>query len=95
MLLEKPFTSNDVITIKLINGDEIIARYVDQTASTITINRPMAITANMSGLGLIPWIFFGGVDDYTLKKEHIFLSVISKKEAANQYMQGTTGIALS
>ena len=94
MLLEKTFTSSDVITLKLINGDEIIARFVDQTPTTITINKPMAITAGMNGLGLIPWVFFGGVDDYTIKKDHVFLSVISKKEAANQYMQGTTGIAL-
>jgi hypothetical protein len=95
MLIEKNFSKNDVITIKLINGDEIIARFVDQTPSTITINRPMAITAGMQGLGIIPWVFFGGVDDYTLSRDHMFLAVNSKREAADQYLQGTTGIALA
>jgi len=30
----------------------------------------------------------------TLSKSHIFAAVPSQKDAADQYMQGTTGIAL-
>ena len=95
MLLSKPVASGDVVSIKLINGDELITRFEDDTTDTVTINRPLALTMGAQGLGMIPWMFLGDKDTLTLKKDHIFCMVPSKKDAADQYMQGTTGIALS
>jgi hypothetical protein len=95
MLLQKPVTPNDVVSIKLINGDEIITRFESEDATTITINRPLALTMSGGGLGMIPWMFLGDKDTMTLNKTHVFAMVPSKKEAADQYLSGTTGIALS
>lgn len=95
MLLKKPITTGDVVSIKLINGDEIIARLESDDQSGITINRPLALTMSGSGLGMIPWIFLGDKDSITLKHEHVFVMVPSKKDASAQYLSGTTGIALS
>ncbi len=94
MLIEKPIANGDVVSLKLINGDEIIARYEDDNESTIKITKPLAITVGPQGLGMMPWIFLGEKETVTLKKEHVFVMIPSKKDAANQYMQGTTGIAL-
>ncbi len=94
MLIEKPIATGDVVSLKLINGDEIIARYEDDNESTIKITKPLAITVGPQGLGMMPWIFLGEKETVTLKKEHVFVMIPSKKDAANQYMQGTTGIAL-
>jgi hypothetical protein len=95
MLIQKPIAEGDVVSIKLINGDEIIARLEKDGHHGITINRPLALTMSGSGLGMIPWIFLGDKETITLKHEHIFVMVPSKKDAADQYMQGTTGIALA
>jgi hypothetical protein len=95
MLLSKPITEGSVVSLKLVNGDEIIARYDGEDADTIKINRPLALTMGAQGLGMIPWLFLGNTESYTLKREHVFVMVPSKKEAADQYMQGTTGIALA
>jgi hypothetical protein len=43
---------------------------------------------------MMPWLFLGVKDSITLKKSHIFVTSPSQKDAADQYMQGTTGIAL-
>lgn len=94
MLINKGFTSGDVISIKLINGDEIIARFENETATELTIAKPLGITIGQQGLGMIPWMFLGEKDTFTLKKDHFFVAVHSKKDAADQYIQGTTGIAL-
>jgi hypothetical protein len=59
MLLKKPITSGSVVSIKIINGDEIIARYESEDATTVTINRPLALTMGQGGLGMIPWVFLG------------------------------------
>jgi hypothetical protein len=47
------------------------------------------------GMGLIPWVFLGKDDSVTLRKKNTFFIVLSKGEAAKQYTEGTTGIALS
>jgi hypothetical protein len=94
MLLSKPIQDGSVVSLKLVNGDEIIARYDGEDADTIKINRPLALTMGAQGLGMIPWLFLGDTDSFTLKREHVFVMVVSKKDAADQYMQGTTGIAL-
>ena len=93
--LKKDFSNGDVVSIKLINGDEIIARFESEEADTITISRPLALTMSGQGLGMIPWVFLGKEDSITLLKRNTFFVVASKGEAAKQYTEGTTGIALS
>jgi hypothetical protein len=92
--LKKDFENGDVVSIKLINGDEIIARYESEDEHTVTISRPLAITMSPQGMGLIPWVFLGVDESVTLRKKNTFFIVASKGEAAKQYTEGTTGIAL-
>jgi len=94
MLINKGFSSGDVVSIKLINGDEIITRFESEDTDSVSISRPMAITLAAQGMGLIPWVFLGEDDKLTLKKSNTFFMVASKGDAAKQYMEGTTGIAL-
>ena len=94
MLINKGFSSGDVVSLKLLNGDEIIARFENETSDEITISRPLALTMGAQGLGMIPWVFLGDKEEMTLKRSHVFVMIPSKKDAADQYMQGTTGIAL-
>jgi hypothetical protein len=94
MLINKGFSAGDVVSLKLLNGDEIIARFESETADEVTIDRPLALTMGAQGLGMIPWVFLGDKSTMTLKKSHVFVMLTSKKDAADQYMEGTTGIAL-
>jgi hypothetical protein len=95
MLLSKPMATGDVVSIKLINGDELIARLESDDQHGITIDRPLALTMQGGGLGMVPWVLLGDKNSITLQREHIFAMVPSKKDAADQYVAGTTGIALS
>jgi hypothetical protein len=94
LLINKGFSNGDIISLKLINGDELIARFESETSDDITIDRPLALTMSRDGLGMIPWMMLGDKSSITLKKSHVFAVVSSQKDAADQYMQGTTGIAL-
>jgi hypothetical protein len=47
-----------------------------------------------NGLGMIPWCFLGKDEKITVSKANTFFVVPSKGDAAKQYMEGTTGIAL-
>jgi len=87
-------TKGDIVSLKLINGEEIIARYETETVDDITVEKPLAITVGPKGLGMMPWMFLANKDTVTLSKAHIFAHAPTKKDAADQYLQGTTGIAL-
>ena len=70
MLIQKPVAEGDIVSIKLVNGDELIARLEKDDHSGLTINRPLALTMSGNGLGMIPWVFLGDRDTMTLKREH-------------------------
>lgn len=94
MLINKGFSNGDVVSLKLTNGDEIVARFEEETDTTVKISRPLAVTFSGQGLGMIPWMFLGDSEFYTLKKDHVYTLVRTKEDAALQYMQGTTGLTL-
>ena len=95
MLLQKSMGRGDVVSIKLINGDELIARLDADDQNGITIDRPLALTMQGGGLGMVPWVLLGDKDTITIQRSHVFAMVPSKKDAADQYLTGTTGIALA
>lgn len=95
MLLEKPIASGDVVSVKLANGEEIIARLEEETDAHIKITKPLSVTLGAQGLGMIPFMFLGNKDTVTIKQMHVLAIAPAKKDAADQYVQGTTGIALS
>ena len=40
MLIEKPIEQNKIVSIKLITGDELVAKIIDETATEITVAKP-------------------------------------------------------
>jgi len=94
MLISKGYSQGDVVSIKLINGDEIIAKVEAEDADTVTISRPMALTMGPQGLGMIPWVFLGEESKIVLEKQKTFFIVTSKPQASKQYLEDTTGISL-
>ena len=95
MLLNKPISTGDTVSIKLISGEEIIARLDEETTDYVKVSKPLTVSLGPQGLGMIPFIFLNGSNTVILKHIHIIAMGVAKKEAADQYLQGTTGIALA
>ena len=95
MLIEKPTSTGDIVSIKLISGEELIARLEEETVDNVKVSKPLVVTLGPQGLGMIPFMFLGAKNNITLKQQHILAMAISKKDAADQYLTGTTGIALA
>ena len=94
-LIKKPYAVGDVVSVKLINGDELIGTLDEETDVLIKLDRPKALTLQAGGLGMIPWMLLGEGDKVTFSKTHVLALMMSNKDAASQYTQGITGIALS
>jgi hypothetical protein len=96
MLIDKGFSQGDIVSIKLVGGEEIIARYDSETPTEVKISKPLAVTLSGQGLGMIPWIFLAETTQDVKVKMHAIVAMAKpKKDAADQYQQGTTGIALT
>lgn len=94
MLITKGVSVGEVVSLKLISGEEIIARLEEDNTDTVKLNRPLSINIGPNGLGMMPFIFLNASDNLEIKKQHIIAMGESKKDAADQYVQGTTGIKL-
>lgn len=93
MIIEAPYKQNDTVTLKTTGGEEIVARFIEENANEITVEKPLAIMANGQGLGLGPFAFTISPDSkIKLNKSAILFVHKTDAEMAKQYMSSTTGI---
>lgn len=96
MLINKGIVAGEVVTIKLVSGDEIVARFVEDTSHGFKISRPTMITVTPQGLGLVPYAFTIPSDaDIVIKEHAVAMMSVTEKQFADQYLQGTTGISMT
>lgn len=96
MLLEKPRTSGDVVTVKLTSGEEVIARFEEETSTGIKVTKPMMLSVSQQGVGMMPYMFT--VNPNTpIVFNYSAVAVLSSTdtEFAKQYTTSTTGIQMT
>lgn len=102
MLFDKTVKVNDVASLKLSNGDELIAKIVDISADHIGLSKPMLMMlaqdprTGQPGVSMVPFWMVGGDRDarYPISKNHIVCMVKANTDATNSYIQQTTGLTI-
>ena len=95
MLIDKGISSGEVVSIKLVTGEEIIAKMIEETANEYKISKPLVLSVGQQGMGMIPMMFTVDQEkDLKISKSSVVLIASTEKQFANQYLQGTTGIAM-
>lgn len=94
MLLEKSkFDAGDIISLKLINGDEVIAKYVKEDMTSFTLGKPVMLAMTPKGPAMAPLMMTVSPEaDYTINKSSVMFSGNTVREIADQYTYQTTGI---
>jgi hypothetical protein len=96
MLLEKPIAKNDIISIKLSTGEELIAKFVEDTDSGLVVERATTMAANpQGGLGLVPWMMSAMPEKISLNKSTVLAYTPTVKEIADKFLEATTNIQLA
>lgn len=96
MLLEKPIAKNDIISIKLSTGEELIAKFVEDTDSALVVERATTMAANpQGGLGLVPWMMSAMPEKISLNKSTVLAYTPTVKEIADKFLEATTNIQLA
>jgi len=95
MLINKGVTIGEVVTLRLISGEEIIGKLIEEMNDTISISKPMMLSMGSQGLGMIPFVFsINPNKNIKLYRTSIILMEATDKQFADQYLSGTSGLAL-
>jgi hypothetical protein len=95
MIIEKPLSSGDTITIKTTAGEEIVARLVELKPNSYVVSKPLAVMATQQGIGLGPLAFTINPETKVEINTHAVLFVAkSDSEMAKQYVSSTSGLQL-
>ena len=101
MLISKPVQQNDIVSIKVSNGDELIAKYVETNDTHITVSRPMLMVLSQTpsgqpGVQMMPFFMLGADKDgsFSINKNHVVCMLKSNSDAMSGYTQATTGLTI-
>jgi hypothetical protein len=93
-MLEKTGYSKDtIVSFKIVNGDEIVAKIVEETHDGFTINKPTTVMPSQKGLALMQSLFTSDLNkNIVLDKKHVMMHSPTVKDVEDYYIQTTTGI---
>lgn len=93
MLIEKPYELNDVVSIKLSSGEELIGKLLEETHDTITLSKPLMLSMTQQGMGLAPYMFTVNPESKISFNEKNIITIVKTMDTmAKQYIQSTTGL---
>ena len=96
MIIETSYKVGDIVSIKLNSGEEMIAKFEEQTATHIILKKPLILVAAEKGVGLSPFMFTVSPEaKVRLNINSIICVVESAKDASNTYISQTTGIHIA
>jgi hypothetical protein len=88
---------DDIVTLVLINGAEIIGKFVQETDQTIVLNKPRMVQVAEEGLAMIPGLCMTGEEpkgDFQFNKGGTLFVIKTVSQLANQYEQMTSSILM-
>lgn len=82
-----------VYTIKIANGDEIVAKITAQDTDTITVNRPLTVVPGREGIQMVSSLFTADpAKTVSINISQVSLIAPSRSEVQDSYIEATTGI---
>ncbi len=93
MLIQNTFKANDIVTMKLVTGEEIISKFVESNDHGYKINKPLVLSITHQGPAMTPFLFTAEINDnITIPKNVVIAIANTEKVTSGQYIKGTTGI---
>lgn len=93
MLVSKKYHSGDIVSFKIVTGDELIARIVEETDDGYSVEKPCTVMPSAQGIGLMQSLFTADADaKITLQKQHVLMHAASIDQMQKHYIKTTTGI---
>ena len=93
--------ANDVKVLKLITGEEVITRIIEEENNLITLKNPMILqmippttSTGQVGFALISWMKAAKNERVSISTEHIIAEDEASEQTEKNYLQMVTGLSL-
>jgi len=95
MFIKKNFSVNDVVSLKISSGEELIARFVSEDKDYFVVTKPTVLMMNQQGMGMVPFMMTSNPDqDYSIAKQNIIAISQTDDDVGKIYLSKTSSIAL-
>jgi hypothetical protein len=92
-MLKEPIKKDDVVALKLVSGEEVIAKVVTNDDSILTVNKPLTLIHTPKGIAMSQYIL---MQDMTvpvqIAKEKVIVMTKANSIASGQYTQTLSSI---
>jgi len=97
MLIKKSgYTKGDVVTLRLVTGEEVVGKLEDETETDFVLSRPLTLATGRDGLGFThPTITGDNKEDFIIQRKHVMLHNLTKEEFKQAYLESTSGIQIA
>ena len=88
---------DDVVTVVLINGAEVIGRFVEEKDNTLVINKPRMVQVTQEGMAMVPGICMTGEEpkgDFQFNRSGVLFVINTVEQLATQYSSMTSSIII-
>ena len=93
MLVNNKYEKDQVVSFKIMNGDELVAKIVEETDDAYIISKPTTVMPSQQGLGLMQSLFTSDLNkNIRLSKHHVMMHAPTVKDVENHYIKTVTGI---
>ena len=93
--------ANDVKVLKLITGEEVIARVSEEHNDLLTLEKPMTLqmippntSTGQMGFALVPWMKAAKNNKATISIDHVLVTDEASDQTEKNYLQVITGLTL-
>ena len=94
MLINK--SSKEIVGFKLVSGEEVVAKIVEENSTDYIVSKPMTLIANQQGLGMMQSMMSMNTNsNVILKKSAVVFVTDIIPDMENHYIETTSGIALA
>jgi hypothetical protein len=95
MLVSQKYASGDVVSFKMVNGDELVAKVLEETDAGFHVSAPCTVMPSQQGLGLMQSLFSAKEDiKVFLSRQHVMFHAESLEQMKAHYVKTTTGVEI-
>ena len=87
------YDEQDIVTFKLVNGDEVVARIVEDREDCFVVSKPTTVVPSNQGIGLVQSLFVADLSkNISIAKSHVMMHATVVDKMRDHYIQTVTGI---
>lgn len=95
MIIDTPYKVGDVVTLKMIGGDEVVAKLDEVIDGAYILAKALVVMMGQQGFGLAPFVLTANPDArLTVAKTAVICITKTFDNVAKEYIKQTTGIVV-